>query len=68
MTARRVTAKYWAGFAENAAPEAIAVYLASAHAERRTLDRYIGKLENLLELRTAEKAAGTWPTTDKEHQ
>lgn len=66
MTARRVAPKYWAGFAEHAAPEAISAYLASATAERRSLDRYIVKLQDLLERRTAEQAAGTWLTTDKE--
>jgi hypothetical protein len=66
VTDRRVTPKYWALFAENAAPQAISAYLAWAVAERRTLDRYIAKLEALLERRTAEQTAGIWPTTDKE--
>lgn len=67
MTPRlRVTPKYWAGFAENAAPEAISVYLAAAQKERSSLDRYIAKLETLLDRRTAEKAAGTWPATAEE--
>lgn len=61
----KVAPKYWASFAENAAPEAIAVYLTAANTERRSLDRYIAKLEVLLERRTAEKAAGTWPTVTK---
>lgn len=62
MSALRVAPKYWAGFAENAAPEAISTYLASANTERRALDRYIAKLEALLERRAAEREAGTRPT------
>lgn len=62
----KVTPKYWASFAENAAPEAITAYLAAANTERRSLDRYIAKLEALLERRTDEKAAGTWPTVSEE--
>jgi hypothetical protein len=66
VTARRVAPKYWPTFAENASPEAISAYLAGANTERLSLDRYIAKLETLLERRTAEKATGTWPTIDKE--
>lgn len=52
MTARRVDPRHWATFAENASPEAINAHLTRAHTERRTLDRYITKLENLLDRRT----------------
>lgn len=61
MTTRRVSVKHWPTFAESASPEAIAVYLAGAVADRRSLDRYIAKLETLLARRSAEKTAGTWP-------
>jgi hypothetical protein len=66
VTDRRVTTKHWAGFAENASPEAIEIHLRWAQTERRSIDRYITKLETLLERRTAEKAAGTWPATGLE--
>lgn len=66
MSGRKIAPKYWACFADNAAPEAIAVYLAAANTERRSLDRYIAKLETLLETRTAELAAGTWPVVEGE--
>lgn len=66
MTTHRVSAKHWPTFATNASPEAITAHLAGAEADRRGLDRYITKLETLLERRTAEQAAGTWPTSNRE--
>jgi len=66
VTARRVAPKYWPLFAENASPEAISTYLAGAHTERRSLDRYIARLEKLHADRTAQIEAGTWPDTNKE--
>lgn len=66
MTVRRITPKYWATFADHASPEAISAHLAGAIAERSSTDRYIAKLGALLERRTAEKAAGTWPTTEEQ--
>jgi hypothetical protein len=68
VTDRRVSAKHWPTFAESASPEAITVYLALTAAERDSLDRYIAKLETLLERRTAEKTAGTWPTDGNKEQ
>ena len=66
MTDRRVSPKHWAGFAENASPEAITEYLKTARADQRRADRYTAKLEALLQRRTAEQAAGTWPTTKEQ--
>lgn len=64
---RKVAAKDRARVEEHASPEALAAYLSDARTEQRALGRYIEWLEALLERRTAEKAAGTWPVVDKEN-
>jgi hypothetical protein len=63
---RKVAAKDRARVEEHASPEALAAMLAEARAEQRALGRYVEWVEALLERRTAEKAAGTWPAIDQE--
>lgn len=48
-------------FAECASPEAIRAHLAKARAAARKAQRHVDWLEDLLERRTAERDAGTWP-------
>lgn len=48
-------------YAAHAAPESIAAYLARARRAQRVAEREVEWLSALLERRTAERDAGTWP-------
>lgn len=50
-----------ARFAEHASPEAIQAQLPKARAAARQAQRRVTWLEELLDRRTTELAAGTWP-------
>lgn len=50
----------------HASPESIAVYLHREQEAAKRIARRIAWLEQLLERRLAEKAAGTWPATPTE--
>lgn len=58
MTAARIMPGYEASVAEHASVEAIEVYLTTARADRRKLDRHIAWLEVLL----ADRESGAWAT------
>lgn len=51
-------------FRDNAAPEAINARLEKARGRLKQWERHVRALESLLETRTVEKAAGTWPTKE----
>lgn len=53
-------------YAAHASPESIQIQLKKTRAEGRRIERRITWLEALLERRTAERAAGAWPTPAEE--
>lgn len=55
-------------FERTASPEAIVAMLEKERTTVARMQRRIAWLENLLERRTAEKAAGIWPSLAKEEQ
>lgn len=55
-------------FEQTASPEAIVAMLEKERTTVARMQHRIAWLENLLERRTAEKAAGTWPSQAEEVQ
>ncbi|MFJ9771191.1 hypothetical protein ACIRVF_08100 [Kitasatospora sp. NPDC101157] len=58
--------KDWPLYEASAAPESISESLGKARAQRRRLDRDIARLEELLDRRTRERDAGTWPPKEQQ--
>ena len=60
-----VPLKHRAGFERHAAPGAVQFQLDAARRRLALVQTEVAWLTALLEKRTAEKAAGTWPYTDE---
>ncbi|WP_228994747.1 hypothetical protein [Streptomyces sp. DH8] len=60
----RLDDKHRAAFAEHASLDSIRAVLDAERTKRRRADRRIGWLEQLLDRRLDQVAAGTWPATD----